>query len=95
MSEKFNIGVLATELLRAGFDSKATLERVRSVFPDAKTKMASIYWYASQAGIQLNRGGKVVDSDAKARVMAELAAARGEVPAVAPEVKVVKGGGRR
>jgi hypothetical protein len=52
------IGSLSVELLRRGLEPKDVLAKVKQVFPAAKTTMACIYWYASQAQINLQRKSK-------------------------------------
>jgi len=43
----------ALESLRAGRTSKQALADVLEAFPEAKTSIKCIYWYASKAGIRL------------------------------------------
>jgi hypothetical protein len=39
------IGDVAKDLIRAGLGNKEVLDKVKELFPDAKTSMASINWY--------------------------------------------------
>jgi len=48
------IASFAIAKLREGWSSKETLELVLEAFPNAKTSIKCIYWYASKAGIKLN-----------------------------------------
>lgn len=65
------IGGIATQLLKAGKSAEETLAAVLRVFPEAQTTKKCIYFYASQAGIQLRRAA-VVDEKALKALMQEL-----------------------
>ena len=69
---KVTIGGIATRLLKAGKSAEETLAAVKRVFPEAQTTKKCIYFYASQAGIQLRRAA-VVDEKALKALMQELA----------------------
>jgi hypothetical protein len=73
MEKKTTIGGFATLCLEKGKTAKETLALVKRVFPDAKTTMKCIYFYASKAGIALAKTAAVDDKQLKA-AMKELAA---------------------
>lgn len=68
---QITIGSLATQLLQSGKSSQDTLTTVLRVFPEAKTTMKCIYFYASKAGIKLGHS-QVIDQVELDRVLAEL-----------------------
>jgi hypothetical protein len=68
-----NIGQFATACLTKGKSAKDTLAMVQRVFPESKTTMKCIYYYASKAKIKLAKSA-VVDPKELKKAMAELAA---------------------
>lgn len=49
------IATVALKALRANKGADGALAAVKKEFPKAKTGISSIYWYASKAGIQLQK----------------------------------------
>ena len=56
--KKVTIGSVAIKALNDGLGAEGALAAVKKQFPDGNTKMASIYWYASQEGIKLQGTAK-------------------------------------
>lgn len=52
------IATFCVNLLRNGFTAKEVLEAVKVQFPEAKTSMNCIYWYANKEGIKLQKSAK-------------------------------------
>jgi hypothetical protein len=52
---KCTIGSVAIAALQKKPDAKAALAAVLKRFPEANTKIASIYWYANKEGIRLQK----------------------------------------
>lgn len=68
-----NIGQFATQALQAGRSAKETLELVKRVFPESKTTMKCVYYYASKAKIKLAKTA-VADEKELKKALASLAA---------------------
>lgn len=68
MAKQITIGELSVELLKAGYSPKDAVAAVLKVFPDAKTTVKCMYWYASHNNIPLLAKKKVnLDELAKLR----------------------------
>ncbi len=48
------IASFAISKLREGWSAKETVDLVLEAFPNAKTSIKCVYWYASKAGIRLS-----------------------------------------
>ena len=68
------IGKFAEQCLRAGKSAKETLAMVKKVFPECKTTMKCVYYYASKAGIKLTKSA-VVDQKQLEAALKQLKAA--------------------
>lgn len=93
--KKETIGSVAIAALKAGNSPQEALDAVLAKFPDAQTKMASIYWYASKEGIDLAarrratpREAKPATKVVKAGAAAKAAKATSKTPAPAAKKKV-------
>jgi len=49
------IAQVALKSLQSGKGAEVALQAVKKAFPKAKTGISSIYWYASKAGIKLQK----------------------------------------
>lgn len=63
-----NIGQFATKALLAGKTAQETLDLVKKVFPESKTTMKCIYYYASKAKVGLKKS--VVNSEELKKALA-------------------------
>lgn len=63
---KPTIGATAVELLKGGMGAKEALEEIQKRFPDAKTSMACIYWYANHNDIRLQKPATKKEASKKA-----------------------------